>query len=99
VRNAWSTNRGTTNQKLNKTLSSLHLWGSNRFSIIPKKIKTTQLKLQKLNEQNGNTNADEKIRNTEKELDELLECEELWWSQRSRVLWLQNGDKTPNIFI
>jgi hypothetical protein len=41
VKDVWSTNRGTTTQKLNKTLSSLHHWGSNRFGIIPKRIKTT----------------------------------------------------------
>jgi hypothetical protein len=49
-----------------------------------------------LNEQNGHQNLDESIRNTKAMLDDLLESEELWWSQRARALWLQEGVKTPN---
>jgi hypothetical protein len=34
----------------------------------------------------------------EKELDELLTQEEAWWQQRSRALWLQNGDRNTKFF-
>ncbi|GAU40809.1 hypothetical protein TSUD_397930 [Trifolium subterraneum] len=35
----------------------------------------------------------EQIKGKEMELDDILECEEMWWSQRSRALWLEHGDK------
>jgi hypothetical protein len=33
-----------------------------------------------------------------KEIEKLLEQEELFWAQRSRVNWLQFGDKNTNFF-
>jgi hypothetical protein len=51
-----------------------------------------------LNEQNGQRNLTEQIKLKETELDELLECEEMWWGQRARTIWLQHGDKNTKYF-
>jgi hypothetical protein len=39
-----------------------------------------------------------KIRRTESELDEWLYREEMMWRQRSRVVWLREGDKNTEFF-
>jgi hypothetical protein len=62
------------------TLHNLHIWGSNQFGIIPKKIKETQKKLHELNLNSDKSNMMNQIHSKEKELDNLLESEEMWWS-------------------
>lgn len=42
--------------------------------------------------------APELIRKAERNLDDLLESEELWWAQRSQALCLQHGDKNTKFF-
>lgn len=98
VKSAWDTSKGTAVQKLKATLVTLSRWGNNKFGIIPRRIKEVENKLKELNVQNGNQDLDEQIRITEKDLDHLLQSEEMWWSQRSRALWLQHGDKNTKFF-
>jgi hypothetical protein len=38
------------------------------------------------------------VRTKETEIDNLLHQEEMWWNQRSRVLWLKHGDKNTSFF-
>jgi hypothetical protein len=38
------------------------------------------------------------IQSIERDLDELLECEEIFWRQRSRVTWLREGDCNTKFF-
>lgn len=44
------------------------------------------------------TGSIEAIKVLEKEFDELMKCEEMWWSQRAKALWLKEGDKNSNFF-
>jgi hypothetical protein len=82
---------------MDTTLNSLHSWGQSTFGIIPKRIRDKQAGLRQINAQQDGPKMDQ-VRQIEKELDDLLEYEELWWNQRSRALWLQHGDKNTKFF-
>jgi hypothetical protein len=83
---------------LEGTLTNLHSWGKQKFGNLPKKIREAQEDLQGMNEQNSNVDLMELIKTKEKEIDTLLQQEEMWWSQSSRVLWLKHGDKNTSFF-
>jgi hypothetical protein len=51
-----------------------------------------------LNQQHGIRDLSQQIKEKEMELDNLLDGEEMWWKQRSRVDWLQYGDKNTKYF-
>jgi hypothetical protein len=98
VKNAWQTGHGDIENKLKHTLNTLHSWGRKTFGIIPKRIKETQQELNDLQNAQNSQNLTSIIRSKEKELDDLLEVEEMWWSQRSRAMWLAHGDKNTRFF-
>jgi anthranilate/para-aminobenzoate synthase component I len=97
VKDSWQRHTNNISTKLSHTLAQLHSWGKQTFGSIPKKIQKVKDELQLLNYQNSNDPM-RTIRDKEKELDDLLQCEEIWWSQRSRAMWLQHGDKNTSYF-
>jgi hypothetical protein len=98
VQAAWNHAGGSLASKLAFTLDHMSSWGKQQFGNIPKRIKVVQDDLIELNNNSEKAEMMNKILQKEMELDKLLESEEMWWNQRSRVLWLQHGDKNTKFF-
>jgi ribonuclease HI len=98
MKNAWQQANGSLTRKLSSVLHNMQSWGNDQFGCIAKKIKIAQSELQALNTQSDLSNIMQQIHSKELELDSLLENEEVWWSQRARVLWLQHGDRNTKFF-
>jgi hypothetical protein len=98
VKDSWQNNPTDLGNRLHYTLDRLHHWGKEKFGRIPRRIKQAQADLLQLNDQTIDGNQMVNIRTKEKELDNLLQCEEMWWQQRSRAMWLKHGDKNTTYF-
>jgi exonuclease III len=98
VKETWQQTYGNLPKKLALTLDNLHSRGHIQFGSIPKEIKKVQNELSQLNNSSDTRGMIQQIHDKEKELDTLLENEELWWSQCSRALWLQHGDMNTKFF-
>ncbi|XP_057425625.1 uncharacterized protein LOC130718990 [Lotus japonicus] len=85
-------------QKLAEVGSVLDSWGRERFGDIPKKVADKKKKLQDLQSKVQNEQVVNEMREVEKDLDLLLEQEEILWAQRSRALWLKHGDQNTRFF-
>ncbi|GAU50304.1 hypothetical protein TSUD_34590 [Trifolium subterraneum] len=67
--------------------------------MFPKRIKELQDQLSDLYPRSENNGVMNQISILEKDLDDMLECEELWWSQRAKPMWLKDGDKNTKYFM
>ena len=76
----------------------LSRWGKSAFGQIPRKIKEMQATLSELTKEDTVGQNGAEINRLRKEINILLDDEELWWQQRSTVQWLGEGDRNTKYF-
>ena len=68
------------------------------YGHIPKKIQSKRNALSLLTQQDSSGERSVEIRALWRELNELLDDEELFWGQRAKAHWLKEGDRNTKYF-
>jgi hypothetical protein len=98
VKETWEQTRGGTLNKLHSVVENTHKWGKSNYGNIPRKIRDTHSKIQKLKSLTPSTVEINQIQQLESNLDGLLLKEEQWWAQRAKINWLIHGDRNSKFF-
>uniref|UniRef100_A0A803PS58 Reverse transcriptase domain-containing protein n=1 Tax=Cannabis sativa TaxID=3483 RepID=A0A803PS58_CANSA len=84
---------------LHDCASNLQKWHVDKYGNMKRKITDAQSKVEALNNSSHRSaESMNTLKTTEAFLDELLEQEEIYWQQRSRVDWLNAGDRNTKFF-
>ncbi|KAK9988414.1 hypothetical protein SO802_028653 [Lithocarpus litseifolius] len=77
----------------------LKTWGSSKLEPNEAAMKVLQNRLEVLNSAEVVTDESKvEYLSVSKQLDDLLLKQEIYWAQRSRILWLKHGDKNTKFF-
>jgi len=99
IKDTWNSTLGDSNCRLFKVLNSISDWGHSKFGDHKSKIRELQDQLAKLKlKVPPDPETNQLIIKIEKDLDENLRLEELWWSQRAKTRWLKEGDRNTAYF-
>ena len=78
---------------LNSCAADLKSWNSNVYKQIPKKIQTKRNALNSLTLQDKDGTLSTEINSLRREINDLLDDEEIYWGQRAKAHWLKEVDK------
>ncbi|CAM8948104.1 unnamed protein product [Rhodiola kirilowii] len=85
-------------QKLNDCGRALSVWNRSKYGNVQRRIKDLKHKLDEIKCAEGNETKKWEEERISEELDVWLAREEIMWQQRSRVLWLNQGDRNTKFF-
>ncbi|KAK1554997.1 hypothetical protein Q3G72_020206 [Acer saccharum] len=84
--------------KLSWCAAKLMGWSKERFGSLRKSINGKQREIEALYVRSQEPGVMERIKRLERELEGLLDCEEIYWRQRARSDWLVAGDRNSKFF-
>ncbi|XP_074299051.1 uncharacterized protein LOC141630071 [Silene latifolia] len=85
-------------EALNESVVELQVWKRVSIGKIVKSIASKRSQIARLNESGRSIEEVRKRRKLVKEVADLCLQEEQFWRQRSRALWLKDGDKNTSFF-
>ena len=103
IRNAWEgrLHHGTLSSIatcLQNCAADLERWNKSIFGYVLKQIQCKRKALNDLTLQDRNGVMGKEINSLRREINNLLDYEEIFWHQRSRILWYGQGDCNTKIF-
>jgi hypothetical protein len=90
-------NLGALSTALMEITKDLKIWSREKFGHVTRRLEQLREKLDSLERDDPISNR-AVILQTKTELDEQLHREEMMWLQRSRILWVKEGDRNTKYF-